>query len=180
MVAPARAVTDAALRYRSAMPVRALVTGAVQRRRCTPEQLLAEWREVPRQHSMFLRLALEDVAAGARSVAEAIASQCLRAPGIPPFVMNAEIRDAQGVMIVDVYWPELRAALEVDSREYHFSEADWKATMARHNRLAVLGIAVTHYPPSVISARKGSWLDEVRVWLSRRARELRVPIHDQG
>ena len=70
----------------------------------------------------------------------------------------------------------LRAALEVDSREYHFSEAEWKATLDRHNRLTRFGLAVTHYPPSVVSARARGWLAEVEGWLGARAVELGMPV----
>jgi hypothetical protein len=170
----ARCVADAALAYQSLSMVRALVTAAVQRGLCHPADLIAEYRTAPRQNSRMLRLALEDVLRGARSVAEAVAAEKLTTARIRPFQLNAEVRDGQGLMILDLYWPELRAALEVDSREYHFNESDWKATMARHNRLTALGIAVTHYPPSAIFGRSTAWIDEVRRWLAARAAEITV------
>ena len=170
----ARAVTDAALQYQDLGSVRALVTASVQRRRCRVSDLLAEWPGVPRNNSRLLRLALADLADGARSAAEAVCSRRLNRSGIPPYQLNVALRDDQGLMILDVYWPELRAALEVDSREYHFSEADWKSTMARHNRLTALGIAVTHYPPSEVMGRSTGWVDQVATWLAERARELGV------
>ena len=77
--------------------------------------------------------------------------------------------------VVDALWREFRAAVEIDSREYHFSEVDWKKTIARHNRLTRCGLAMTHYPPSAVSGRSRAWLDEIGDWLRARAVELDVP-----
>jgi hypothetical protein len=76
--------------------------------------------------------------------------------------------------VVDVLWRELRAALEIDSRECHFSDAEWQATLARHNELTRFGLAITHYPPSRIDERGDPWLAQVSDWLHRRAGELAV------
>src|SRR5215471_3589152 len=71
--------------------------------------------------------------------------------GVPTFELNVPIVHAGRVIAVaDVLWRKLHAVLEIDSREYHLSEAQWKATMARHNKLTNVGYAVTHYPPSAI------------------------------
>ncbi len=175
VVSPARAVADAALEYRDRAAVRALVTSAIQRRACRLDELLAELAGVPRNRSAGLRSALADAADGARSVAEARAARCLARAPVPGFELNVPIvRGGRVLYVVDVLWRALRAALEIDSREYHFAEADWKATMARHNTLTGLGLAVTHYPPSAV-ARPG-WAEQVRAWLAGRAAELGVPM----
>lgn len=177
VVAPARAVADTALDCRNLAAVRATVTAAVQRRACSVTDLVAELDGCPRQHSQLFRRALADAVAGARSAAEAAAARRLVRARVPPFELNVPIVDEYGtvIFVVDVLWRALRAALEVDSREHHFSEADWKATLDRHNHLTRYGLAVTHYPPSVISAGGGRWLAEVEDWLAVRAAELAVP-----
>lgn len=172
---PARVVCDTALQLRSLRSTQALVSSALQRRRCSVDELMSEWAATPRRDSRFLRLALADAVTGARSVAEIDCSRRLTRPGIPSFELNAEVRDASGVMFVDVYWRSLRAVLEVESRAYHFAQEDWQRTLARHNRLNALGLSVAHYPPAVISGRNDSWLREVSEWLRRRAVELNVP-----
>lgn len=88
--------------------------------------------------------------------------------------MNVPVVDERGTVIyvVDLLWRELRAALEIDSREFHFSEADWRAALARHNELTRFGLSVTHYPPSATRAPR--WDAEVAYWLRRRAAELGV------
>lgn len=82
------------------------------------------------------------------------------------------MRGSRVIAVADVLWRDLRAVLEIDSREFHLSEAEWKATMQRHNRLTSAGLALTHYPPSATG--DPAWPDEVARWLHHRARELGV------
>jgi hypothetical protein len=167
------AVVDTAVLYGRTRPVRALVTTAIQRELCSVEELTAQLRRAPRRNSAALRRALADALAGARSVAEAEAAELLRTGGVPAFELNVPIVHAGRVIAVaDVLWRELRAILEIDSRDYHLSEAQWKATMARHNRLTSAGYAVTHFPPSAIRDRGLGWAAEVDDWLRARALEL--------
>lgn len=174
----ARCVADAALDYRKLAPVRALVSAAVQRRQCAVPDLLAEYDLGPRNHSRPLRLALADLRNGARSAAEATAIRKLARSGIPPFEANVPIVDATGrlLRVVDLFWRTLRAVIEIDSRAFHFSEVDWQATLARHNQLTGYGLAVTHYAPTRVTARAGTFVAEVASWLRARAAELGVPV----
>jgi len=153
-----------------------LVTSAVQRRACTLLELIGELDSGPRSRSRLLRLALHDAVGGARSAAEAAAAARLGRGGVPPFELNVPVVDEQGelIFVVDVLWRELRAALEIDSREYHFSETDWLATLDRHNELTRYGLAVSHYAPSIVTKRGAGWVAEVDDWLHRRAAELGV------
>jgi hypothetical protein len=174
VVNPARAIADTALLYGRLQPVRALVTSAVQRGLCTPAELAAELEAAPRNGSGFLRRALADVIDGALSIAEAEVIDLLRSVDLPPFEVNAPIYDARGRLLyrVDFLWPALKAIVEVDSREFHFGEDEWKSTMQRHNVLTAMGYAVTHYAPSVIRARKRAWAMDVASWLATRSREI--------
>lgn len=173
IVTPARAIADASGYFRHPDPVRSMVTGAVQRRRCTIDALLAELHTGPRHGSRLFRLALADAVDGARSVAEAAACRRMTAARIPAFELNVPIVDRAGdvIGVADVLWRGLRAVLEIDSREYHLSERAWKQTMVRHNRLTRLGLALTHLPPSVVTGRGTAWLTELREWLAARAAE---------
>jgi hypothetical protein len=170
----ARAIVDTAIADTRPRSVRALVTSAIQRDLCTVADLREHTCRAPRRYSAALRLALADVIGGARSIAEAEAAQRLRDAGLPPFEMNVPIlRLGRCIAVADLMWRELRAVLEIDSREFHFSEAEWKATSVRHNRLTSGGLALTHYPPSA-TAEPG-WMDDVEQWLRGRARELGLP-----
>ena len=172
----ARAIADTARDHQSLSPVRALVTSAIQRGLCTVDDLVGELNSGPRNGSAFLRHALNDVCDRARSVAEAQAVDRLRPADVPPFELNVPIVDSAGrtIAIADVLWRRLRAILEIDSREFHFAESDWKATMRRHNRLTRAGLAVSHYAPAEIRDRGVAWAAEVAQWLRARARELGI------
>jgi len=114
VAAPARAIADTALLYRARAPVRALVTSSVQRGVCSPEQLAVELAHGPRRDSAHLRRALEDVLAGARSIAEAEAADVLRAHALPPFALIVPSHypfDHRLFAIAYVLWPGLRAIL---------------------------------------------------------------------
>ncbi len=172
IVDPPRAVADAALQLRDVRPVAAIVANAVQRGLCSPTDLRKELESCPRNGSHGLRVALESIADGARSIAEADAVRELRQCAVPPFELNVPIlgRDGTVVAVADIFWRALAAVLEVDSREYHFSEADWNRTMARHNALTAGGLAVTHYSPARI--RRGDLRATVEPWLRGRAAAL--------
>lgn len=174
VVTVARAVADAAVQYRDPGRVRALVTSAIQRHRCRVDDLVAELEAGPRNGSALLRRALADVLDGARSAAEATAVHRLARAPVPAFELNVPILcRGELVAVADVLWRALRIALEIDSREFHFGEGEWKATMRRHNLLIRLGLAVTHYPPSALTAP--GWAAEVAELLRARAAELGRP-----
>lgn len=178
IVALPRAVADTAIDCRDLASVRALLGSAVQRGRCTVPDLLAEYEAGPRNGSRFLRIALGDLRDGARSAAEARAARTLARSAVPPFELNVPIVDQVGTLIrvVDILWRELRAALEIDSREFHYNEADWQATLRRHNQLTRWGLSATHYPPREISQNRSNFVAEVYEWLQMRASELHVPM----
>lgn len=173
----ARAVCDTALDYRGLDPVRALATSAVQRGLCTLSDLEDELDDGPQNWSGWLRVAIADVRDGAASIAEAELRDLCRAGGLPPYEANVPIVDERGlvVAVVDALWRDLRAALEVDSQAHHFLQPQWAATMTRHNRLTIAGLAVTHYPPKRLRQQPRIVVGEIDQWLRRRARELGVP-----
>jgi hypothetical protein len=171
-----RAVADAALMVGNLAAVRSLVAGAVQRRLATVEELNSELIAGPRGGSRHLRTALAEVAEGARSAAEADAVAQLRRSRLPEYELNVPVVDRAGTLlfVVDVLWRRYRAALEIDSREFHFERDDWQATLARHNVLTGGMLSIVHYPPSVVTDRSSGWLTGVERWLRGRASELRT------
>jgi hypothetical protein len=174
LATPARAIADLAPWCRQGQ-IRSLVTSAVQRNLCTPDDIATALAAAARRGSAAFRRSVEDLHDGARSVAEIHAARRLRDADVPPFELNVPLIDSRGyvVAVADVLWRSLRAILEIDSREFHFAESDWQQTMVRHNRLTACGFALTHYPPSRIF--EATWGEDVTRWLRARARELGVP-----
>lgn len=149
----ARAVADLALERRRLDDVRALVAQAVRARLCTLAQLQAELAEGPRNHSAYLRQALEDMGAGAASAPEARAATVLRrAPRVPPFEANAPVFLPDGTRFdADFLWRELRAILEIDSDEHHnVDPSDRDRTDWRASKLQAYGYRVMSRRPAAL------------------------------
>lgn len=177
VAATARALADTALDYRTLAPVRAMVTAAVQRNLCLADDLADELASGPRNDSGHFRTAVADVLEGAASIGEAELAEAMRKARLPSFELNVPILDERGAHIAtaDVLWRSLRAVLEVDSREHHFLEPQWKGTMNRHNLLTRYGLALTHYPPAELKASRDRVMTEIGAWLRGRAAELGLP-----
>jgi hypothetical protein len=170
----ARAAADLALTRRRLDDVRALVARVIQDRHCTLDELASELESGPRRGSAHLRTALEEIGWGSASAPEARAARILRRAGIGGFEQNARIDlPGGGHRYLDFYWPALRAALEIDSVEYHFARAQYVATLDRHLQLTALGISVIHRPPSALRDEAG-FARDIRVWLAGREADLRL------
>jgi hypothetical protein len=176
-VLPARAVGDAARRLTNVRDVRALVAQAVQQQRCSIDQLIVELEQGPSQGSGFLRVALEEVGAGVRSVPEGDLRALLRRGGLPTPMFNARLYDGDDlVAVADCWWPDAGVAAEVDSREYHYSAQDWQHTMRRHDRLVALGVLVLHFTPGRIRAEPQAVAAEIRSALIAGRRRPPLPL----
>jgi hypothetical protein len=180
VVSHARAVIDAARRCSDQEAVRALVFEVVQRRFSTIDALQHEWDRAQIRGSRFVRLALEEAGAGARSIPEGDVRRAFIAAGWTRLLFNPELESMSGAFIAcpDVYDPDTGVCLELDSREHHFDVTSWEATMARHARMTAYGLAVLHAPPSraardmdglvaefdaAVTARRGHPAPSVRV-----------------
>ena len=168
----ARAAADAARSLPSIDDVRALISRVVRDQHCTVGELAAELADGPRRDSALLRQAVAEVTDGAASAPEARAARILRRAGITGFVQNARLVLSNGsVRVVDFYWPQLRACLEIDSVEWHADALDWRRTWDRHLELTTDGHSVVHRPPSALRNAE-QFAADVKAWLTARAVEL--------
>ena len=160
---PARAVADTARALADRVAARAVIASAVQRGRCTVAQLAAELRDGPIHGSAHLRAVLAEVVAGIRSVPEGDLRRLIIRAGLPEPLYNARLFIGDAFLAQpDAWWPLYGVAVEVDSREWHLSPADWEQTMARHQRMSAAGIVVVHVSPRQLrdeSARLEADLD---------------------
>jgi hypothetical protein len=150
---PARAVADAARFLTRFNDVRAVVSEALLRGKCTLDELSQELAIGGLARSALFRRALEEANDGVRSVAEADFRVLIQRSGLPEPIFNAQLYDASGrfIAMVDAWWQRAGVGAEVDSREYHTKVEDQDATTMRHNRLtARYGIHIVHYAPKRI------------------------------
>jgi hypothetical protein len=175
---PARAVADAARSGVTAQrEVRALVADAVQQGKCSVQQLAAELRAGSTQGSGELRAALEEVAAGVRSVAEGDLRKLIRHSGLPEPMYNPRLFVGEAFLAQpDAWWPDAGVACEVDSREWHLSPEGWERTQARHARMSAHGILVLHYAPRRIRSDSAGVVSELRAALAAGRQRPPLPI----
>jgi hypothetical protein len=143
-----RAVTDAALGATSLRDMRAIVAVGVERGRCTPEDLAVELGRSRLQNGAMLRSVIGDVARGIRSAPEGDMMDLVDRSDLPQPVYNPSLYLGDVFLAKpDAWWEAFGVAAEVDSRQYHFDEADWETTMQRHDRMTAAGIKVLHFTP---------------------------------
>lgn len=103
------------------------------------------------------------MAEGVRSTAEADLVRLIRRHRLPMPMLNPRLFiGGEFLAMPDAWWPQAGVAVEVDSREWHLSPAEWEQTMARHARMSAHGIIVLHYPPSRIRAAGREVAAEIR------------------
>jgi hypothetical protein len=162
--APApRAVADAVRDLSSLRDVRAVVADAVQRGRCTVQDLVAELTAGPNAGSVLFREALTDVADGIRSAAEGDLKDLLARSGLPMPLFNPSVYDGDTFIAKpDAWWPELGIAVEVDSREWHMSPEDHAKTLARGRRVGKRQIIVLRFTPKQIRSEPVQVITDIR------------------
>lgn len=175
---PARAVADAARWLTDLREVRALVAGAVQSRRCTIDELADELREGARQGSALLREVLSEVADGVLSAPEAELRALIVKAGLPLPLFNPWLYLADGTFIArpDAWWPEAGVAIEVDSKRWHFAEADWEQTMDRHSDLGQYSIVTLHFSPHKIRHEPATVIVKMKNAYNSGIQRPRLPI----
>jgi hypothetical protein len=164
---PARAVADAARQLPDFAEVRAVVSAGVQRGKVAIPQLTQALDAGPMRGSGRLRAALAEVADGVRSVAEADLRSLIKKAGLPTPLYNPRLfLDGEFLACPDAWWPDAGVAVEVDSRAYHLSAADWEKTMARHNQMVAAGILLLHFPPTQLRKEGRAVTNKIRSTLA--------------
>jgi very-short-patch-repair endonuclease len=70
------------------------------------------------------------------------------------------------VAVADAWWEEAGVAVEVDSKEYHYSAEDWQQTMRRHDRLVAQGVLLLHFTPKQIRTAPDEVVAQIRAALA--------------
>lgn len=175
---PARAVADAARGMGRFSDVQALVCEAVQRGRCTLEELLAELNDGPPAGARWYRMALAEVGEGIRSGAEAQLKYLIDRSDLDRPIYNADLFTLDGIFLgcADAWFARAGVAGEVDSREYHLGAKDYAQTTMRHNRMEAAGIHVLHWLPSTIRAEPRRVIADLRAAIAAGGKRPPLPI----
>lgn len=133
--------------------MRAAIAEVVQRGLCTPAELNVELAAGSGRGSALPREVLGEISDGVRSVAEADARKLVHRSGLPSPIWNARIHDRAGrfVAMPDAWFEDVGMAWEIDSREWHFSPADYERTLDRRAAMMAPGIVVVHHMPKKLS-----------------------------
>lgn len=159
---PARAVADTVRAMADLPDVRALVAAGIQRGKVYLRELDAALRNGPARGSALPRQALAEVAAGARSTAEADLMTLIRQSKLPEPLYNPSLFVAGEFLAApDAWWQAFGVAAEVDSRAWHLAPADWERTLERHARMTAQGILVLHFPPARLRTARRDVVNEI-------------------
>ena len=158
----ARAVADAVRQLGDLGDVRTVMASAVQWSKVTVAELAAELGQGPTMGSARFRVALEEIADGVRSTAEADLRALIKRAGLPDPLYNPWLYAGEEfVAQPDAWWADAGVAVEVDSLQWHLTPGGYERTLARHSRMSALGITVQHYPPSRLRAEPRVVADEI-------------------
>jgi very-short-patch-repair endonuclease len=144
VTALALTVIEAAVRQRSGAK---LMDAALQRHVDLRELWQAHVRNKGRYGSPAARRLLQSASDGARSEAERLLVKLLRKAGITGWRTNYPV----GGYKVDVGFPKLKVAIEVDGLAFHSDSDDFHADRVRQNAIVLLGWQVLRF----------TWLDLV-------------------
>ncbi len=161
---PPRAVADAVREIGDLRGVRAVVANAVQSGVCTTRQLAEELEAGPMRGSALFRTALAEVGAGPGSVPEIDLMRLIRRGKLQEPLFNPKLYVGGSFLAKpDAWWPTLGVAVEVDSKQWHLSPADWEQTMHRRATMTALGILVLSFSPRQIRDEPEMVLSTIRV-----------------
>lgn len=174
----ARAVADAARGMTRFSDVQALVCEAVQRGRCTLEELGQELDQGPSAGRRWYRMALAEISEGVRSGAEAQLKYLIDRSDLERPMYNADLYTLDGIFLgrPDAWFANAGVAGEVDSREYHMGAKDYEETTRRHNRMEAAGIHVLHWLPSTIRAEPRKVIADLRAAIAAGNKRPPLPI----
>ncbi len=81
--------------------------------------------------------------------------QFLDRRSLPPAERQFVIEDQNGNFVarVDFAYPDLKVAIECDSKKHHFGRGDWERDLERHSRLTALGWFVIHISWDMLANR---------------------------
>lgn len=176
-VAPvAKCLVDACRRIESLDRVRELVAACLQDRKCGARDLAEAVRRANRQRTALSRIAIAEIDAGVRSVAEAKVKKVLDATDLPRPLFNPILRTLDGRFIAspDGYFRHCAAGYEIGSFAYQLRRASYLKTQRRYRRTVKHGVLLMGVSPIVAYENPGGFVDDLRGLIAV-AEQRRVP-----
>lgn len=145
-------------------------------RRLRPEDLYPRLRR-GRDGSAAVRLSLQQLSDGHRSIAERRVAGGLRRRQVPRFETNVVIRDDRGrpVAELDLLWRALRVVVQIDGWRYHAEGTFQQDHDVPNDLIARLDYVVLRFTGKDVKHRLEWVLDQIEVVLRRQARRLGIP-----
>ncbi|HVE99451.1 MAG TPA: DUF559 domain-containing protein [Mycobacteriales bacterium] len=125
---------------------RAALTAAVQRGLTTPTRLRAAIFAMGRVNGRRRLVEITcDIEGGDRSALERLFLRLLRRAGLPAPAQNYPLRLDGRQLWIDVCYPALRIAIEIDGKAYHLLSEDWEDDLDRQNLVVLDGWLVLRF-----------------------------------
>jgi very-short-patch-repair endonuclease len=141
---------------------RALGDRAVQQRWISEADVLRRLDEQPgRWGNRQLRRLLPGLADGADAESERLLHRLLRAAGIEGWVPNLPFVAGGERYVIDVAFPELRLAIEIDGYRYHRAGARFQRDRTKQNALVRAGWTVLRFTWADLDDRPDTVLREI-------------------
>lgn len=112
--------------------------------------------------------AIADVDGGSRSELERLFIALVRRAGLPRPAQNHALTVDGRRLWIDVAYPELRIAIEIDGKAYHLFAEDWANDLDRQNTLVLDGWLVLRFTARVIRERPDAVVTSVRAAITSR------------
>jgi hypothetical protein len=160
---------DAARQLTDLPEIRELMASAVQHGHLLVGHLARELDKAgPVTGTARLRMALTELADGVRSTAEADLRTLIIQMQLPTPLYNPDLYVAGKFLArPDAWWPDAAVAVEVDSKAWHLSPADYERTQIRHDCMIAEGIRVLHFAPSHLRLRQRDVAQQIQSTLAR-------------
>jgi very-short-patch-repair endonuclease len=142
---------------------RGLLSFAVQNGHTTAERLRgAVLGAADNRHRRQLLLALDDIIGGTRTELEGIFLDSARRDRLPIPVRNYPLRIGARRVWLDLCYPELRIAIEIDGKAYHVLAEDWEDDLDRQNDLILDGWLVLRFTARALRDDAAGCMERVR------------------
>ncbi|HYJ70070.1 MAG TPA: hypothetical protein VEX15_20640 [Nocardioidaceae bacterium] len=164
-VAPvAKCLVDACRRVEALDRARELVAACLQDRKCGVRDLAEGVRRANRQRTALSRIAIAEIDAGVRSVAEAKVKDVLEATEMPRPLFNPVLRTLDGRFIAspDGYFRHCAAGYEIDSFAYHLRRSSYLKTQRRFRRTVKHGVLLMGISPIDAYEDPHGFVDDLR------------------